>query len=312
MKPHDRIAVIPKLGDYNKPLNRLIKQTLDCKVIDCPPITKHTVEIGAKHSPDTVCTPFKILTGNFIESLEAGANTLIMPGFGCRLGFYDMLHKQILEHLGYQFEMVALCDYMATPTKIFNTLSSINTQLTREKFDEIFADVCLEVANMDKTANLARRKVDTNQPSLKICILGDLYTVIEPHANCNMEDWLKRHNVEIFRYTDLTYLALNLFDIPKLINQSGGYIDYNLGGNANCSIAQAYQMLKHDKVDGIIHVKAATCAPEISAMSVLQTMSNDFQTPIMYLTFDTETSDAGLHTRLEAFLDMLSMATPNR
>lgn len=308
----NRVAFIPKIADYNAPLGKLIERCVGCKTFPNRPLTTRTVELGSKHSPDTVCTPYKIIMGEFIEFLEKHKNPiLLMPGFGCRLGFYDMLHEQTLRELGYTFDMVAWCDYTATPNKIFGALNKLNPELTREEFDNHFAVTCAEIADMDAKAFATRRKVDPTKPSLKIGIVGDLYTVMEPHGNCHMEDWLKKNNIDIVRYCDLTYLALNIFDIPKLLSQSGGYLKYNLGGNANCSIAQAYKLMSQDKVDGIIHVKAATCAPEISAMSILQTMSKDFDVAMMYLTFDTETSDAGLHTRLEAFCDMLHMKNKN-
>lgn len=349
---NERIAIIPKFGDYTIPMNILLEQCLGCKTLECPLITKRTVEIGAKHSPDTVCTPFKVITGNFIESLDLGANTLVMPGFGCRLGFYDMLHKQILGDLGYKFDMVVLCDYTANSNRIFNSLSTLNPDLTRESFDKIFSVVCKIVIDMDIMAALVRKNsgfeiekgsherlykeylqkakkittldkaielgeeytaaiknVKINKPSnyLRIGIVGDLYTVIEPHGNCELEKWLVNNGVEINRPTDLTFLAGNIFSVDKMVELSGGYIDYGIGGNANCTVMQAYQMLENKEVDGVIHIKAATCSPEISAMSILADLSADYGIPFMYLTFDTETGDAGLHTRLEAFCDMLLM-----
>ena len=42
-------------------------------------------------------------------------------------------------------------------------------------------------------------------------------------------------------------------------------------------------------------------------MPVLQRISEDFRVPTLFLTYDTQTSDTGLDTRLEAFYDMLSM-----
>ena len=346
------VGVIPKVGDYHVPLNILIELCTDIKMMDCPPITAKTVEIGAKHSPDTVCTPFKVIMGNFIESLDKGATTLIMPGFGCRLGFYDMLHEQILQDLGYNFEMIAICDYTATPHRIFNSLSKINPDLTRERFDEVFLLVSKLAIDLDEFAALVRKdsafevekgsfqklykqylvkarklvelsqaidlgdqyrtlfaqlKTDRPKEFLRIGLIGDLYSVIEPHGNCEMESWLIKNKVEIVRPTDMTFLAKNIFNVPSMIEQSGGYVDYGIGGNANCTVMQAYQMVTNKQVDGIIHVKAATCSPEISAMSILQTMMSDFNIPAMYLTFDTETGEAGVHTRLEAFCDMITM-----
>jgi len=59
--------------------------------------------------------------------------------------------------------------------------------------------------------------------------------------------------------------------------------------------------------DGIIHVKSFGCTPEIDTIPVLQNISNDYKIPILYFSFDTQTSETGFTTRLEAFYDMIVM-----
>ncbi|MCL1829778.1 MAG: hypothetical protein FWG32_09870, partial [Oscillospiraceae bacterium] len=73
----------------------------DASVVPPPPITALTLEIGAKHSPESVCLPFKYNLGNFIQALENGADILMCAGGGCRYGLYGEVHEQILKELGY-------------------------------------------------------------------------------------------------------------------------------------------------------------------------------------------------------------------
>ena len=42
-------------------------------------------------------------------------------------------------------------------------------------------------------------------------------------------------------------------------------------------------------------------------MPILQNIGSDYKIPILYLTYDSQTSDTGLMTRIEAFYDMISM-----
>lgn len=72
------------------------------------------------------------------------------------------------------------------------------------------------------------------------------------------------------------------------------------------TVDQALRFAKQ-KYDGIIHVKSFGCTPEMDAMPVLQNISRDFNIPILYFTFDSQTSDTGIQTRLEAFYDMIMM-----
>ena len=59
--------------------------------------------------------------------------------------------------------------------------------------------------------------------------------------------------------------------------------------------------------DGVVHAKSNGCTPEVDCVPVLQRISRDTGVPILYLSYDSQTSDTGLDTRLEAFYDMLAM-----
>ena len=346
-----KIACAPQIGDYHIVADMLMQRLLGYETLTCPPMTKRTVELGARHSPDMVCTPFKTTLGNLIEAAELGANVFVMPGAGCRLGFYDILQKQVLTDLGYDFEMFTLFDYIPTTKRLFQSFQAFQPTLTKDHFDAVFETVAQVTMDMDRLADTIRRNVAfeqnagefdrhyrnylnqvktasdaqtakqlatsfesilgsvaINKPDrpVRIGIIGEIYVVAEPFANCYLEAWLIDHKVEIDRRASLSQMAVAVFSVDQQIENSGDYVRYNIGSTANDAIAQAYDMASNN-IDGIIHVKPASCSPEITAMSVLQNISRDFDIPIMYLTFDTETSEAGLQTRLEAFLDMILM-----
>ncbi|MEG6585767.1 hypothetical protein [Dendrosporobacter sp. 1207_IL3150] len=88
----------PHMGYLNIPVNNMFNN-LGIEVIETPPITKKTIELGSFYSPEGVCLPYKINIGNFLESIERGADTLInVCGAGkCRLGFYNAVQKIELE-----------------------------------------------------------------------------------------------------------------------------------------------------------------------------------------------------------------------
>ena len=47
--------------------------------------------------------------------------------------------------------------------------------------------------------------------------------------------------------------------------------------------------------------------PEIDAVPILHNLSADYHIPILFLSYDTQTSDTGIETRIEAFYDMIAM-----
>ena len=84
------------------------------------------------------------------------------------------------------------------------------------------------------------------------------------------------------------------------------YVRYDMGPTSSMTIAAALRYAQGG-FDGVVHLKSAGCTPEVDCIPVLQQVSRDTGLPILYLSYDSQTSDTGLDTRLEAFYDMLAM-----
>lgn len=105
-------AAFPHLGYETLALKNFL-ENLGAEVITPPPLTERTLTLGTKYSPELICLPFKITLGNFIESLELGADTLFMAAGArkCRFGYYHFLQEQILKQLGNGFKFYAISQY---------------------------------------------------------------------------------------------------------------------------------------------------------------------------------------------------------
>ncbi|MDF2571156.1 MAG: hypothetical protein K0R55_2760, partial [Sporomusa sp.] len=84
----------PHMGYLSIPVYNMLTN-LGVEVIEAPPISKKTLELGSLYSPEGVCLPYKINMGNFLESIDKGADTFVtVCGAGkCRLGFYHAVQK---------------------------------------------------------------------------------------------------------------------------------------------------------------------------------------------------------------------------
>ncbi len=151
------------------------------------------------------------------------------------------------------------------------------------------------------------KKIKIDKPSnpLKVTIIGELYSLIDANTSYNTERKLIKMGIEVTRLTDLTYLLITKrFFLKRAIRKSKKYIKYNLGADASASVALAYQSASCG-CDGIVHMKSFGCTPEISAMSILPRISEEYNVPIMYFSFDAEDNEVGVDTRIEAFYDMI-------
>lgn len=146
----------------------------------------------------------------------------------------------------------------------------------------------------------------TDSDKVKIGIVGELYVVIDPDTNLNIEDQLSKMEVEIIRSMSLTHLIRKYFNREK-INYgeiAKPYLEYDVSAHGQMSVAETISFSKN-KIDGVIHLKPHGCMPEVVAMSALYKVNKDYKIPMLFFSFDEHTSPTGIATRLEAFIELI-------
>ncbi|MGC9779842.1 MAG: hypothetical protein HZR80_11415 [Candidatus Heimdallarchaeota archaeon] len=100
----------PHVGSFTYVMESIVREMGRTDVVVPNKPTNKTKQLGSRHSPEWICTPFKMLFGSFIEVLERGAYELVGTLFidYCRLGYYTPIYELILEDLGYDFEFLYL------------------------------------------------------------------------------------------------------------------------------------------------------------------------------------------------------------
>lgn len=348
----------PHMGNVHIPIKSLL-QRLHLEVVTPPPITQKTLMLGTKHSPEFACLPLKINVGNFIEGLENGADTIIMAGgWGpCRFGYYAPVERDILNDLGYQFNMIILEAPDSNIKELFNQLKMLGENVSfwevlkavqfvwyqingidkiekayeyhlahtsdKKSADKILAAGLTAIGNCTGKKDIDRVCYDTmvgmerlprhNKPVLKIGLVGEIYTILEPACNFDMISFLGHMNIEVTRSIYLSdWVNDHIFNgllkksnHRQVYKQAAPYLNYWVGGHGcetvGCTVGFARQGF-----DGVIQIGPLTCMPEIVAQSVLQRVSEEEKIPCMTLYFDEHSGVAGVYTRLEAFVDMLS------
>ncbi len=184
-----------------------------------------------------------------------------------------------------------------------------STKRVWEKMMDSFS-VCTNAKEIDAVFTQFKadmRGVERVKPEwpIRIGIVGELYTAIDENSNLDLDEKLMGMGVEVHRMLNFTnrYTHYNEENMRRGIAE---YVTYDMGPTSTMTLAAAKRYME-DGFDGIIHAKSAGCTPEIDCIPVLQRLSEDNRIPVLYLTYDTETSDTGLMTRLEAFYDMLAM-----
>ncbi|MBM7870367.1 putative nucleotide-binding protein (sugar kinase/HSP70/actin superfamily) [Clostridium pascui] len=326
-----------------------------------PPVSNKTcLEIGSKISPEEMCFPFKIMMGAYIQSIEKGADTIILPGScgPCRYGEYCELQMNILRKLGYNIKFIVidtpgsigkdeLLNRIAevgksseksrkqkmlavlNGYKIIRLMDDIERktrmlsgyEMNRGECKRILRECKKEALNtfgskemikvlMRYKEKLSSVKVNMCKKPVKIAIIGEIYTILEPFSNQYIEDKLMDMGISTqktltpswwVKNTVLSPFKLNSIDIRRA---SKKYLPLYIGGHSRECVGEAVLAHKNG-FDGAIQILPMGCMPEIVSKSILPTISSDRNFPIMTLVVDEMTGDAGFDTRVEAFADLL-------
>ena len=246
-----KVLAFPQLGDYKHPIGKFLRRVTNLEVIDTPPITRKTIDLGSKYSPASVCIPFKYNLGNFIEALDMGANVLLQAGGGCRYRYYAEVQETILKDLGYNFEFIQIIGGDSLNFKeVFTIFKKLNPTLTKREFIHEGLSALLYINYLDKLDIEIRKRIGfeknkgsflrlknrfisecnnakgifalrkiykdslrylktipINKPKdcLKVGIIGELYTAMEPYSNYELEKTLASYHIEIKRFTNISY-----------------------------------------------------------------------------------------------------------
>ncbi|MCR5782599.1 MAG: hypothetical protein K6G90_07670 [Clostridia bacterium] len=151
-----------QFGNYNLLFEYFIKHGLKQNYVTPPLITKRTMELGNRNSPDFVCSPFKFTLGCFLEAIEAGADTIVQVGgiVACRLKYYGSLQEKIIKDLGYNIEFVNLANANRENPKSFLALfRQINPDFSILKLLRTGITVVSMLEALDRTQEILSENV---------------------------------------------------------------------------------------------------------------------------------------------------------
>ncbi|MGA1826193.1 MAG: acyl-CoA dehydratase activase-related protein [bacterium] len=145
---------------------------------------------------------------------------------------------------------------------------------------------------------------------LKIAVVGDIYSINENYINNKIFDRLCDLNVYPEKSTPFSILITNKFGFgiedPLMKQRVKSYLKHNIGSFAQHTIKKVIKYAE-EGYDGIIHIYPFNCMPETVVRSILPKISMDYDIPILYLSIDEQTGDAGFATRIEAFVDLITI-----
>ena len=153
---------------------------------------------------------------------------------------------------------------------------------------------------------------DRGRQPLKVAIVGELYTVMDPQINKGVERKLGEMGVEVSRTSWFSSHIMRSLGVGRKNRRerlcyheaSLEYLGYDVGAECNVSIGETI-LRARDGYDGVVHLMPFACMPETTASGILDRVSRDLGLPVLTLILDEQENEGRIITLLEAFVDML-------
>ncbi|WP_227766282.1 acyl-CoA dehydratase activase-related protein [Zhaonella formicivorans] len=283
--------------------------------------TKQILDNGVKETVTDACVPIKIYHGH-VMALSDQIDYLFCPRmvsvdkFSTFCPKFLGLPEMIRYTLPNSFDIIEVnIDLKKGPLELWKiclslakdfgcstslALKSFHTSLLKQKafFKLLYQGYQPEQA-FAFLFEQAPLKSLPDKHKLNLAVLGYPYQVYDPYISVNLMEHLEKLGVKAWTMEMVPERKLRTYqhNLPKRL-----FWHYS-----NRVIWALYYYLEQEQIDGVIHVTAFGCGPDamVDKLMELEIKRLAKHMPFMSLTIDEHSGEAGLVTRLEAFVDMI-------
>lgn len=147
---------------------------------------------------------------------------------------------------------------------------------------------------------------------IRVGIVGEIYVVMEPTVNKNVEEILNNLGIEVENVQYISdWVMHNIvpahLPFPKshrVFRLSDPVAPINCGGHDKENMGWVFDFAQRG-FDGVVHLMPFACLPELVNLGKFPAISNELNMPILSLSLDEQMGEAHVKTRLEAFSDLI-------
>lgn len=300
---------------YYYPLWKTFFEELGVQVIKSHPTSRLTVDQGVRLAVDEACLPIKIYFGHVKELAEKGVDYLFVPrlvsveakGFICPkfMGLPDMIRASISNLpplIDLTIDISKTDKYLHREIVRVGRLFKASPKSTREAYQRGQQELrfCRALAAQGLTPQEAIQvwegeevtRLDT--PHLRLGVLGHGYSLYDATISMNLIAHLRALGCEVVlvEHVDPQNIEAHAATLAKRV--------FWTLGRKMVGSGLYFDQDKH--IDGIVYLACFGCGPDSLIGEIIERRMNK---PFIMLTVDEHTGEAGMLTRLEAFVDMI-------
>lgn len=284
--------------------------------------TKKTMTSGSSLVVPETCLPVKVYAGHILNLLDKGTDKILVPSiqsiapkiYNCSKirGLPDLIRNVVKK----PFTMIeATFDKSEKNCGLYDFLKEIASQFGITDFSRIKKasknawkvynnfHVMTRSGIPYKTAlrNALENKVviNDNQKSypINIALIAHGYNLYDERVSMKIFDKLEKLDVKVFTALNLTQEQM-LEGLNSMNTKLYWANEYEISGAAS-------HYIQDRKIDGVITINAFGCGPDSMMIERISRFARIHSKPILHLSIDEQTGEAGFVTRIEAFIDML-------
>ena len=318
-----KIIGIPRAISYyvNFPFYYGFFHALNIEIILSDKTTNGLINKGVERVVSDTCLPIKVYVGHILNLLEKGCETIFVPSLqssaykinncskirGLPEIIRNVINKpfKMIEPTIDKTEGISFKDFCYDIAHDFDIYDENNIKNAIKSGWEVY-DNFLKMTNSGVSyesalknaieGNFISKPIEIVKP-LSVVIMAHGYNLFDERISMNLIKKLDKMGVKA--YTSLNVTKENALNSIKELGEIQYWAnELELTGTA------AYYML-NSKVDGIIALSAFGCGPDSLMIDEIQYHAKNKNLPMIHLTIDEHTGEAGFVTRLDAFIDML-------
>lgn len=295
---------------------------LGIKIVLSDITTKQTMSDGSSLVVTETCLPIKIYIGHVLNLIDKGIDKILVPSiqsiapkiYNCSKirGLPDLVRNVVKK----DFTMIeATLDKSEKNQGLYDFLSEMVKPFGITDIERIkkaskagwrtynnFHIMSKSGMSYKKAMNYALQgKVfienQTKEYPTSIALIAHGYNIFDERASMKIFDKLEKMDVKV--YSSLHLSKEQMDDGIKALGQDMYW------ANEREMTGAAGHFMKDNKIDGMITVTAFGCGPDSLMIERITRKAKRFNKPLLNLTIDEQTGEAGFITRLEAFVDML-------
>jgi predicted nucleotide-binding protein (sugar kinase/HSP70/actin superfamily) len=268
---------------------------LGAEIVSSTDTNKEILDKGVMYCVDEACLPVKVFHGH-VASIKDKCDVMVIP--------------RIMQLREREFICPKFC---GLPEMVVNSIPDMPKATmapiyatSRAKLYEWAKDAGSLVTNDISKIKIAFNKavdeqkkfksgIKNNKGRLNIALAGHPYNIYDNYLNMNLVKKLDKLGVGVIteEYVDddlIDYEVKHLYKRPFWTFARNTY-------------GFTVHMAMSKKVDGIVYISSFACGIDSVLIELIKDRIGDF--PFMVLKIDEHTGEAGLDTRIEAYVDML-------